>query len=46
LFVGKLHQQADAIQVPVPRLLQSLAKNVPGFVQYFCEEQGIDLAGE
>lgn len=41
LFVGKLHQQA-AIEVPVPRLLHTLAKNAPGFVAYFCEEQGID----
>jgi predicted nucleic acid-binding protein len=46
LFVGKLHEQAEAIGVPLTRLLQSLAKNVPGFVEYFCEEQGIDLAAE
>jgi len=46
LFVGKLHEQAASIQVPLPRLLRSLAKNVPGFVEYFCEEQGIDLADE
>ena len=45
LFVGKLHEQAAKIEVPLPRLLHSLAKNVPGFVDYFCEEQGIDLAG-
>jgi predicted nucleic acid-binding protein len=46
LFVGKLHEQAAKIEVSLPRLLYSLAKNVPGFVDYFCEEQGIDLAGE
>lgn len=46
LFVGKLHEQAVAVGVSLPRLLQSLAKNVPGFVDYFCEEQGIDLATE
>ena len=46
LFVGKLHEQASPIEVSLPRLLHSLARNVPGFVDYFCEEQGIDLAGE
>lgn len=44
LFVNKLHEQAASIQVPLPRLLRALAKNVPGFVEYFCEEQGISLA--
>lgn len=46
LFVGKLHEQAAAVGVSLTRLLQALAKNVPGFVEYFCEEQGIDLAAE
>jgi len=46
LFVSKLHEQAASIQVPLPRLLRSLKKNVPAFVRYFCEEQGMDLAGE
>ena len=46
LFVGKLHEQAGAIGASLPRLLNSLSKNVPGFVEYFCEEQGIDLTGE
>jgi len=46
LFVGKLHEQAATIVVPLPHLLSNLNKNVPGFVDYFCEEQGIDLAGE
>jgi hypothetical protein len=38
--------KAAAVGVSVSRLLQNLAKNVPGFVEYFCEEQGIDLAAE
>jgi predicted nucleic acid-binding protein len=42
LFVSKLHEQAEAILVSLPRLLNSLSKNVPGFVEYFCQEQGID----
>jgi predicted nucleic acid-binding protein len=46
LFVGKLYEQAAAIGVPLTRLLQSLVKNVPGFVEYFREEQGIDIAAE
>ena len=46
LFVGKLHEQAGAIGISLPRLLNSLSKNVPRFVEYFCDEQGIDLAGE
>jgi predicted nucleic acid-binding protein len=46
LFVHKLHEQALAIGVPLCRLLQSLAKNVPSFVDAFCEEQGIDLTRE
>ncbi len=43
LSVGKLHEQALAIGVSLQRLLLSLSKNVPGFVEYFCEEQGIGL---
>jgi|WetSurMetagenome_2_1015567.scaffolds.fasta_scaffold222315_2 predicted nucleic acid-binding protein len=46
LFVGKLHEQAAVIGVSLPRLLRSLSKNVPQFVDYFCEEQGIDLSGD
>lgn len=46
LFVTKLHEQADAIGVSLHRLLGSLSKNVPGFVNYFCEEQEIDLASD
>ncbi len=43
LFVHKLHEQAQAIGIKLERFLQSLRKNVPSFVQYFCEEQGIRL---
>lgn len=46
LFVNKLHEQATSIQVSLPRLLSALAKNVPGFVAYFCEEQGVRLPDE
>lgn len=46
LFVHKLHDQAAAIGIPFQRLIQSLHRNVPSFVQYFSEEQGINLAGE
>jgi predicted nucleic acid-binding protein len=46
LFVMKLHQQAAAVGVSLTRLLQSLGKNLPGFIEYFCEEQGIDLDAE
>ncbi len=45
LFVHKLHEQALAIGVTLHDLLQSLRKNAPGFVRYFCEEQSIDLPG-
>jgi len=44
LFVSKLHQQAEAIGVSLQWLLRSLTKNVPGFVDYFSEKQGIDLS--
>jgi predicted nucleic acid-binding protein len=43
LFVHKLHEQAQAIGIKLERLLESLQKNAPSFVQYFCEEQGIRL---
>jgi hypothetical protein len=46
LFVGKLHEQAATIGVSLSRLLNNMNKNVPGFVEYFCEEQGIDLPGD
>lgn len=43
LFVHKLHEQARAIGIASERLLQSLRKNAPAFVQYFCEEQSISI---
>ena len=46
LTVHKLHEQAKAIGIGIDRLLLSLSKNAPGFVQYFCEEQGISLPTE
>ena len=46
LFVGKLLEQAAQIGVPLPHLLHSLARNVPAFIEYLCEKQFIDLAGE
>jgi hypothetical protein len=46
LVVHKLHEQAEAIGVRLERLLESLQKNAPGFVQYFCEAQGIGLPGQ
>jgi len=45
LFVSKLHEQASAIGNRLPQLLGNLSKNVPGFVHYFGEEQGIELLG-
>jgi predicted nucleic acid-binding protein len=45
LFVRKLHEQAAAVGVTLERLVESLSKNVPGFVQYFCDEQGIPRSG-
>jgi predicted nucleic acid-binding protein len=44
LFVQKLDEQASAIRIPVERLLRSLAKNVPGFVQYFSDVQRLSLS--
>lgn len=41
LFAAKLHEQANAIGVSLEHVLRSLAKNVPGFIDYFCEEEGI-----
>ena len=45
LFVRKLHEQAEAIGFPLECMLRSLSKNAPAFIEYFCEEQGIGLAG-
>lgn len=41
LFVHKLHEQAAAISMSLEHLLDRLSRNVPGFVRYFCEEQGL-----
>jgi predicted nucleic acid-binding protein len=46
LTVRKLYEQAKAIGIEIEGLLLSLAKNVPDFVRYFCEEQGINLLSE
>ena len=46
LTVHKLHEQAKSIGIAIERLLLSLSKNAPGFVQYFCEEQGINLPND
>ena len=41
LFVSKLHEQAEQIGIPLEKLLLSLSKSVPKFIEYFWEEQGI-----
>ncbi len=46
LFVRKLHEQAAVIGVTLAWLIERLSKNVPGFVQYFCDEQGMPRPGE
>jgi predicted nucleic acid-binding protein len=46
LAAHKLHEQAGAIGISLERLLLSLSKVVPGFIQYICEEQGISLPTE
>jgi hypothetical protein len=43
LFLDKLHEQAGNIGVPLARILRSLARNVPTFVQYLCELEKITL---
>jgi predicted nucleic acid-binding protein len=43
LFVRKLHEQTEAIGIPLETLLRSLAKNVPNFIEYFSGEQGIEF---
>ena len=44
--VIKLHEQAAAVGLSLRGLLRSLSKNVPQFVEYFCQEQGLDLRDE
>ena len=41
----KLSEQSQNIGLSLEQLLLKLQVNVPGFVAYFCEEQGIDLQG-
>jgi predicted nucleic acid-binding protein len=43
LFVRKLNEQAEQVGIPLEKLLLSLSKNVPKFIEYFCEEQEIDF---
>ncbi len=45
LFVRKLDEQAEAIGIPVGRLLRNLSKNVPAFIDYLCDARGIRLPG-
>ena len=44
-FLRGLYEQAEAIGVPLEGVLRSLSKNVPNFIEYFREEQGIGFAG-
>ena len=46
LSATKPREQAKAAGVPLPRILDNLAKNFPHFVRYFCEEQQLDVSGE
>lgn len=43
LATNKLHEQAETIRIPYHDLLIRLRPLVPGFVDYICEEQSIDL---
>jgi len=43
LATNKLHEQADAIKLSYGDLLARLRKAVPGFVEYVCEEQSIEI---
>ncbi len=45
-FVTRLQEQANAIGTPLPRLLRSLARNAPAFVESFCRQQGIGIRDE
>lgn len=47
---GPQHSWADStismpIGISLQQLLFRLRKNVPGFVDYFCEEQSMDVNG-
>jgi predicted nucleic acid-binding protein len=43
IVAQKLVEQAANVGLPLEDLLHKLQKNIPGFVSFFCEEQGIDL---
>jgi hypothetical protein len=40
----KLNEQAENIHIPFDDFLVKLRVAAPGFVDYFCEEQGIELS--
>ena len=44
VFASRLREQAESIGISLQRLLQSLSRNVPGFVEYFCGAQGIEIS--
>jgi predicted nucleic acid-binding protein len=43
IVVQKITEQAQNIDQPLETLLTKLKVNVPGFVDFFCEEQKIEL---
>lgn len=43
IVARKLSDQAHNLGIPLEALLLKLQVNVPSFVAFFCEEQGIDL---
>ena len=43
MFIAKLQEQAVDVGSTFPRLLQSLAKNAPSFVEYLCQDQDLDF---
>lgn len=43
IFTRKLTEQAWNLNFSLEALLRKLRINVPGFVEYFCQEQRIDL---
>lgn len=44
IVARKLSDQAHNLSLPLEALLSKLQVNVPSFVAFFCEEQGIDLS--
>jgi len=43
IVTHKLDQQAQNLNLSLGQLLQRLQSNVPGFVSFFCQKQGIEL---